>query len=164
MSTPYLSEIKIVSFGFAPKGWAFCNGQILPIAQNQALFALLGTTYGGNGTTTFALPDLRSRSPLHSGNGYTLGQVSGQENQTLNISELPAHVHTATGSTAGPTSGPSGATWATQAGGAYAGAANTAMNPASIANAGGNQPHANMPPFLTLSMVIALQGIFPSRN
>ena len=164
MSTPFISEIKIVSFGFAPKGWAMCNGQILPIAQNQALFALLGTTYGGNGQTTFALPDLRSRTPLHASTGFLLGQQSGAENQTLNLSQLPAHSHAASGSNAAPSAGPSGSTWATHATPAYSGAADTSMNPASTAATGGGQPHDNMPPFLALNIIIALQGIFPSRN
>ncbi len=164
MSTPFLSEIKIVSFGFAPKGWALCNGQILPINQNQALFSLLGTTYGGNGQTTFALPDLRSRSPLHGGNGFFLGDRSGEENQTLTLTQLPAHAHAASGSNAAPSAGPSGSTWATHATPAYSGAPNTSMNAASTTATGGGQPHNNMPPFLTLNIIIALQGIFPSRN
>lgn len=164
MSTPFLAEIKIVSFGFAPKGWAMCNGQLLPINQNQALFALVGTTYGGNGQTNFALPDLRSRSPLHVSASFVLGQRSGEENQTLNLTQLPSHTHGASGSTAAPSAGPTGSTWATQATPAYSGAPNTFMNAASTAATGGGQPHSNMPPFLTLNIVIALQGIFPSRN
>jgi len=164
MSTPFLSEIRMITFGFPPKGWAFCNGQMLLISQNQALFALLGTTFGGDGVTTFAVPDLRGRAPLHDGGALTLGQSGGQENQTLIVAQLPSHTHVASGSTSGPTTGPLGSTWATLATPAYAGAANTLMNPVSTAFSGGGQSHSNMPPFLALHMVIALQGIFPSQS
>jgi microcystin-dependent protein len=162
LSTPYLAEIRILSFGFPPKGWALCNGQVLPIAQNQALFALLGTTYGGNGQTTFALPDFRGRTPIHLGAGFPLGSLSGEEAHTLNQSELPAHTHAVSASSANPNSGsPANGIWpATVA--AYATVANTTMNPESIGLAGGSQPHSNTQPYLVLSFVIALQGIFPS--
>ena len=167
MSTPFLSEIKIVSFNFPPKGWAFCNGQLLPINQNQALFSLLGTTYGGDGVTTFALPDLRGRVPMHMGNGHSLGEKAGQQNHSLLLSELAAHNHplNAGGKTADtgvPTSNylASIPTFA-----AYAAAPpNTATAPSSTTSAGGGQPHTNEAPYLTLSFIIALQGIFPSQN
>jgi microcystin-dependent protein len=165
MSDPFLGEIRMISFNFAPRGWALCNGQLLPINQNQALFALLGTTFGGNGQTNFALPDLRGRAPLHVGSGFVLGQKAGEENHTLTTAELPSHTHSAAGSTSGPAAGLlAQSTWATHTTAAYAGATNTSMNAASTAAAGGNQPHTNMPPFLTLNIVIALQGIFPSPN
>ena len=165
MAEPFLSEIRLVSFGFAPRGWALCNGQLLPINQNQALFSLLGTTFGGNGQTNFALPDLRGRTPIHTGNGYTLGERGGEQAHTLSISELPAHTHGAQGSTNnGDTVSPIGGVL----GGVsnmYSPAANlTALNPATVANVGGSQAHLNMQPFLTLSFCIALQGIFPSQN
>jgi microcystin-dependent protein len=166
MSTPFLAEIKILSFDFPPKGWAACNGQLLPINQNQALFSLLGTTYGGNGQTTFALPDLRGRAPVHLGGGGVQGQVMGEENHTLTQSELPSHVHGVQGSSAdaaGPVA--PGNVLAGTPSAAYAPSpANTALAAGSVSNAGGSQPHANMQPYLVLNFVIALQGIFPSRN
>jgi microcystin-dependent protein len=166
MAEPFLGEVKIVSFNFPPKGWAFCNGQLLPINQNQALFSLFGTTYGGNGQTTFALPDLRGQTPIHMGNGFTQGQTGGQESHTLTIAELPAHTHTAQGTTSNadqpvPTGNLLGA-----ANNMYTGAnagGLTPLEPTSISTAGGSQPHQNMQPFLTLSFCVALQGIFPSR-
>jgi microcystin-dependent protein len=167
MGEPFLSEIKIVSFNFAPQGWAMCNGQLLPINQNQALFSLLGTTYGGNGQTTFALPDLRGRIPLHMGSGFTLGQAGGEQAHTVTISELPTHTHVATASTLGPAAG---ATTAQNnflcAPGAelYNNAPDNTMNPGIVANVGGSQAHQNMSPYLVLTFIIALQGIFPSRN
>jgi microcystin-dependent protein len=165
MSEPFLAEIRIFSFNFAPKGWALCNGQILPINQNQALFALLGTTYGGDGRVTFALPNLQGKIPFHLGSGFVLGQSAGEVNHTLNISELPAHTHLPTANSAGANQGsPPGNVWATGNQAAYAATVDTAMNPASILPVGGSQPHTNMPPFLTLNFGIALQGIFPSQN
>ncbi len=169
MSTPFLGELKLMSFNFPPKGWALCNGQLLPINQNQALFALLGTTYGGNGQTNFALPDLRARAPLHSGAGVTLGEKAGQENVTLTPGQLPVHTHTLTGtSELANASVPGGAVPAAKPRGGinrYAPAGNDAvMAASSLASAGGGQPHPNMQPFTVLSWVIALQGIFPSRN
>jgi microcystin-dependent protein len=164
MGTPYLAEIRIFSFNFPPKGWALCNGQVLPINQNQALFSLLGTTYGGNGTTTFALPDLRGKMPLHVGNTFVLGQVGGQESHTLIMSEMPAHTHQANGSSTVANLGdPTGNLWAA-GNGAYSPTPNTNMNPACLPNVGGSQPHQNMSPYLTVEFCIALQGIFPSRN
>ncbi len=166
MSTPFLAELKIVSFNFAPKGWALCNGQLLPINQNQALFSLLGTTYGGNGQTTFALPNLQGRLPVHVGNGITLGQSAGEPAHTLILSEMPAHTHPATGSTGGPTAGnPTNSLWATfPSSKPYGTALDTSMNPQDITSTGGSQQHDNMPPYLVLNVIIALQGIFPSRN
>jgi microcystin-dependent protein len=164
MSTPYLSEIKICAFNFAPRGWALCNGQILPINQNQALFALLGTTYGGNGQTTFALPNLQGRAPMHAGGGFVLGQSAGEETHTLIAGEMPAHTHVLSGTAVtGKSAAPAGNTLAA-ARGAYGETANAQLLATTIAPAGGNQPHENRPPFLVLNFVIALQGIFPSPN
>lgn len=166
MSEPFLGEIKLMSFGFAPRGWAMCNGQVLPINQNQALFALLGTTYGGDGRTNFALPNLQARVPMHTGNGLVLGEVAGEVSHTLTISELPAHLHVVNGSpnTATVVS-PTGNYLATSPGNDYvAPPPNTALMPATLSNAGGGQPHDNMAPYLVLNFCIALQGVFPSQN
>src|SRR5690606_15441643 len=168
MATPFLAEIKLMSFNFPPRGWAMCNGQLLPINQNQALFALLGTNYGGNGQTNFALPNLRGRVPIHVGNGHSQGEASGAEAVTLTQAQIPTHVHfanvssAASGGTAVPT-------------GNFLGGANngylppnagtmTTMHPQTIGSVGGSQPHTNMQPYLTLNFCIALQGIFPSQN
>ena len=167
MSEPFLAEIRIMSFSFTPRGWAFCNGQLLPINQNQALFSLLGTTYGGNGQTTFALPDLRGRTPIHTGGGITLGQSAGQENHTLIITEMPGHTHPVAASTAnGNTPVPTGAVLAADPAAMYAppDANLVALAPGSVTPAGGSQAHNNMQPFLTLNFCIALQGIYPSRD
>lgn len=167
MSEPFIAEIKIVSFGFAPKGWALCNGQILQINQNQALFSLVGTTYGGNGVTTFALPNLQGRTPLHTSNTVALGQSAGEENHTLNTSEIPAHPHFANGvNAAGDAPAPTGTMLAAEATAMYAPPAGNLVNLAAgtIAPAGASQPHNNMMPFLTLNFCIALVGIFPSRS
>lgn len=166
MAEPFLSEIRLMSFGFPPKGWALCDGQFLPINQNQALFSLLGTTYGGNGQTTFALPDLRGRTPIHMGSGHTLGERGGEQAHTVSISEIPTHTHvvSATSSQASvPATG--GGVWATQSTNPYASPQElVAMAPQAIGNVGGSQAHLNMQPFLTLSFCIALQGIFPSQT
>ncbi len=165
MSTPFIAEIKIMSFNFPPKGWALCNGQLLPINQNQALFSLLGTTYGGDGRTTFALPNLQGRVPFHVGNGHTLGERGGEEAHTLNLSEIPPHTHSPVGSSnVANAAAPTGNLWASFTSGAYSAASNTSLNPASITNTGGSQAHNNLSPFLVLNFCIALQGIFPSRN
>jgi microcystin-dependent protein len=165
MSTPFLSEIRIFSFNFAPRGWAMCNGQFLPIAQNQALFALLGTTYGGNGQTTFALPDLRGRVPIHFGSGFTLGQAAGEQAHTITISEMPTHNHPAQASLSpGDTVIPTGGVLGELAGQYGPPSSLTTLEPTSITNVGGSQPHTNMEPFLVLNICIALQGIFPSQN
>jgi microcystin-dependent protein len=164
MATPYLAEIRIFSFGFPPKGWALCNGQLLPINQNQALFALLGTTYGGDGRVNFALPNLQGRSPVHVGGGIGLGQMAGEQAHTLTASEMPAHTHVATGSSVPATLGdPTGNLWAAGSA-AYHTAPDAAMSPACLLPVGGNQPHENLSPCLTINFCIALQGIFPSRN
>ena len=165
MSEPFLSEIKIVSFNFPPKGWALCNGQFLPINQNQALFALLGTTYGGNGQTTFALPNLRGRAPIHKGNGHTLGEAAGSSSVTVNIQQLPQHLHfLQSTNTNGAIANPNGAVLGA-VNNMYGSASSlTTLNPASVANVGGSQPHNNMMPYLVLNFIIALQGIFPSQN
>lgn len=165
MSEPFLSEIKIVSFNFPPKGWAECNGQFLPINQNQALFALLGTTYGGNGQTTFALPDLRGCVPIHDGQGHTLGEKAGQSAHTLTMSEMPLHTHIMNGSNvAAETNIPTGAYLGIIAN-TYTPSANlVSLLPTAVTNVGGSQPHNNMMPYLVLNFIIALQGIFPSQN
>ena len=165
MGTPFLGEIKIVSFGFAPRSWALCNGQLLPIAQNQALFSILGTTYGGNGQTNFALPDLRGRAPLHRGQNVE-GQKAGEEAHTLIINEMPAHTHFVQAMpTAGTTLLPSGNVLANRASEPYAAPNNLVpMHDGTTSNVGGSQPHNNMQPYLVLNFCIALQGIFPSRN
>jgi microcystin-dependent protein len=165
MSEPFLSEIKIMSFGFPPKGWALCDGQLLPINQNQALFSLLGTTYGGDGRVNFGLPDLQGRVPIHMGSGHTLGERGGEQAHTLTISELPTHTH-ALNATNG-----NGATKFLANGflgafnNGYGAATNlTSLEPSTITGTGGSQAHLNMQPFLTLSFCIALQGIFPSQT
>jgi microcystin-dependent protein len=168
MAEPFLSEIRIMSFVFPPKGWALCDGQLLPINQNQALFSLLGTTFGGDGRVNFGLPDLRGRTPIHVGSGHTLGEKGGEQAHTLSIAELPTHTHVANATSATATTNtPANTLLLAKATGAnlYAAAVNLqAMNPASIANVGGSQAHLNMQPFLTLSFCIALQGIFPSAT
>jgi len=165
MSEPFLGEIKIISFNFPPKGWSFCNGTLLPINQNQALFSVLGTTYGGDGRTTFGLPNLQGRVPFHVGNGIVLGELGGETAHTVNISELPSHTHTPQANSAAASVGtPLNNFWSAQDAAAYDGAANTAMAPQCISPTGGSQAHENMSPYLVLNFIIALQGIFPSQN
>lgn len=165
MAEPFLSEIRIMSFNFAPKGWALCNGQLLPINQNQALFSLLGTTYGGDGRVNFALPDCRARTPIHVGSGHTLGERGGEQAHTLSIAELPTHTHVLQGSnTNAATNSPNNNVLANATAVYHAPTSLTALNPGSVTNVGGSQAHLNMQPFLTLSFCIALQGIFPSPN
>lgn len=165
MSEPFLSEIKIVSFNFPPKGWALCNGQLLPINQNQALFALLGTTYGGNGQTNFALPNLRGRLPVHMGNGHTLGEAAGSTAVTISQQTMPQHLHFAQGSSNGGDTPTAVGNLLASALNVYRQADNLiTLRPESVTNVGGSQPHNNMMPYLVLNFIIALQGIFPSRN
>lgn len=181
MGTPFLSELRLMSFNFAPKGWAQCNGQLLPINQNQALFSLMGTTYGGNGQTTFALPDLRGRSVIHFGNGFTQGQAGGEVNHTLSISEMPAHNHSVLGNNTSALASAAGIIpgntksiaqgLVAQAGGQTTpadiygtGTPDRTMSADTVSNTGGSQSHPNLQPYLTLNWCVALQGIFPSRN
>jgi microcystin-dependent protein len=168
MAEPFISEIRIMSFGFPPKGWALCNGQLLPINQNQALFSLLGTTYGGDGRVNFGLPNLQGRTPIHMGSGHTLGEQGGEQGHTLSIAEIPTHVHVVNGTTNtaidnAPTNGKmlSNSIGAD----AYSSPSNLgAMATNAVSSVGGSQPHLNMQPFLVLNFSIALQGIFPSQN
>ena len=180
MGTPYLGEIKIISWNFAPQGWAFCNGQFLPINQNQALFSLLGTMYGGNGQTTFALPDMRSRVPIHQGSGFIVGQKGGEAAHTVIVSEMPAHNHflQADGVTAATSNNntPAAGNWIGQTIGVPSQGANfpvqiystspsnNAMATQTVTNTGGSQPHENRQPYLAVNMIMALQGVFPSQN
>ena len=169
MAEPFIGEIRLMSFGFAPRGWALCNGQLLPINQNQALFSLLGTTFGGDGRVNFALPDFRGRVPIHVGGGHTVGERAGEPAHTVSIAELPTHIHSANASVnVSSTASPSNTTVVAQSAGAnlYGAASSNlvAMSPGVISNVGGSQAHLNMQPFLTISFCVALQGIFPSRT
>jgi microcystin-dependent protein len=181
MGTPFMGELKIIAFNFSPKGWALANGQFLPINQNQALFSLFGTMYGGNGQTTFALPDLRGRTPIHMGPGFTEGQAGGQEAHTITMSEMPAHNHFMSANDSNGIAGVAGITpdntkavsraLVSLQGGSTApaqlygtGAAASTLHPATITNIGGSQPHENRQPFLVLEVCVALQGVFPSQN
>ena len=170
MAQPYIGEIRMFGGSFAPQSWAFCDGQLQSIAQNNALFSLLGTTYGGDGQTTFALPDLRGRFPLHQGTGggatYAMGQVAGVETVTLTVQQIPAHTHTPmANSGAGNQASPAGNVWAASALGQFSSSApGVAMNANALTNSGGSQPHDNMPPYLVITFIIALFGVFPSQN
>lgn len=180
MGTPYMGEIKIISWNYPPKGWVFCNGQTLPINQNQALFSLFGTSYGGNGQTTFGLPNMQGRVPVHMGSGFIVGQVGGETTHTLKVSEMPQHNHNirADGSTAAGSnfSTPAATEMFGQSLGVPSSGTNFAVSPygaappagvlapGTVTNSGGNQPHDNMQPYLVLNFVVALQGVFPSRN
>jgi microcystin-dependent protein len=166
MSQPFVGEIRMVGFNFAPVGWAFCDGSLLSIAQNETLFQLIGTTYGGDGVNTFALPDLRSRVPMHMGGGHTLGEMSGQESVTLTVQQIPVHTHAAAADNkAGGLASPAGSVWA--ASNNYKqfdppAGANVLMNLQAVASDGGGQPHDNMLPFLAINFIISLFGIFPT--
>ncbi|MFI5913154.1 phage tail protein [Dactylosporangium sp. NPDC051541] len=162
MSDAYLGEIRLLTANYAPNGWALCNGQLLAIAQNQALFAILGTTYGGDGVTTFALPDLRCRLPVHFGQSYVSGQRGGTETVTLTAAQMPAHTHVPRAAATGTQNAPTGNVWAPLTGG-YAASADTTLAAVCVASAGGGQPHDNLPPYLTLTFIVALTGIFPPR-
>jgi len=167
MSEPFLAEIRIVGFNFAPRGWAQCDGQILPINQNQALYSLLGTNYGGDGRTNFALPDLRGRAPIHFDSSNPLGRHGGEENHTLTAAEIPGHNHRLRATNADANErNPANNIWAANAAGTRFGSAppNASMAAGSISRVGGGQSHENMQPFTVLNFVIALQGLFPSRN
>lgn len=170
-SQPYVGEILLVPYNFAPKGWAECAGQLMPISQNTALFSLLGTFYGGDGKSTFALPDLRGRTPIGSGQGpglsdYFLGQTGGEESVTLLVNQMPAHTHTVIGSSNVATvATPGGTVWASQSLlNIYGTSSDSPMAPGAVGMTGGGQPHDNLSPYLTLNYIIALQGIFPARN
>jgi microcystin-dependent protein len=164
MAEPFLSEIRMMSFVFAPKGWTLCDGQLLPINQNQALFSLLGTTFGGDGRVNFALPDLRSRTPIHVGSGHVLGERGGEQAHTLSIAEIPTHTHVANGTNVnGAGAVPNNTSLLGAFNNAYTQpAALTSLSPSTVSLVGGSQAHQNMMPFLTISFCIALQGIFPS--
>jgi len=167
MADPFIGEIRLVGFTFAPYGWAFCDGTLLQIAQYNALFSLIGTTYGGDGQSTFALPDLRSRIPVHMGGSMVIGQHGGAETVTLNTTQIPAHTHAATcnGSAAQTVQTPKGATWANFTENQYTDqATTTAMNANALGSAGNNLPHDNRMPFQAVNFVIALAGIFPTQN
>jgi microcystin-dependent protein len=173
MSDPFLAEVRIFPFPFAPRGWALCNGQVLPISQNTALFSLLGTTYGGNGTSNYGLPNMQGNVPMHPGQGpglsqYVLGETGGSPTVTLVQSQMPSHPHAlmAEAQLQGNKSGPSSTTSyaKTKSGTPYQAANNAAMAPTAIGFSGSNQPHNNMMPYLTLNFCIALQGIFPPRG
>ena len=173
---PFVAEIRIFPFNFAPKGWAFCDGQLLPLSQNTALFSLLGTTYGGDGKSNFALPDLQGNAAMHPGQGpgltdRFLGESSGSQTVTLLITEMPTHTHTANAKVAGGQANPNGLVWGTSSAAkvaanfyAPAAASPVNMNPLALSVSGGDQPHNNMMPYLTMNFCIALQGVFPPRS
>jgi microcystin-dependent protein len=173
MSEPFLGQVIMAGFNFAPKSYAMCNGQLLPIAQNTALFSLLGTTFGGDGRVTFGLPDLRGRTPLHQGQGpglsnYVMGQSAGQETHTLIVNEMPMHNHVAQANSSANQVFPQGMIWGGESTGTLAiysnSTADSQFAPTAIGSAGGNQPHNNMQPYEVINFCIALAGIFPSRN
>jgi microcystin-dependent protein len=180
MATPFLGEIKLISWNYPPKGWAFCNGQFLAINQNQALFSLFGTTYGGNGQTTFALPNFQGRIPVHQGSGFLMGQAGGELNHTLIQSEMPAHNHFVQTDTRTQATSNQGLPAATEVFGLAIGVPSSGSNfpvnpygagspggilaPQTVGLTGGSQPHSNTQPYLTINFIVALVGIFPSRN
>lgn len=170
MSQPFVGEIRMVGFNFAPQGWALCNGQLLPISQNDTLFNLIGTTYGGDGQQTFALPNLQGRSPVHTGQGFVIGEVGGSEQVALTVAQIPAHSHTpnCANSSAGNQLSPQGGVWSWDNSGQFGNYAAVSdgsnMNSGAIANAGGSQPHDNRQPYLAINFIISMFGIFPSQN
>lgn len=168
MSSPFIGEIRMFGGNFAPVGWAFCNGALIPISENDALFNLIGTTYGGDGQSTFALPDLQSRVPVHVGPGFALGQSGGTESVTLTTQQIPSHSHVPqANSNAGSQSGPGGGVWAASSPSLnqYSNVApSVALDPAAMGQAGGSQPHDNMIPFLVVNFILSLFGIFPSQT
>jgi microcystin-dependent protein len=167
MSSPFIGEIRMFGGNFAPAGWAFCDGRLIPISENDALFNLIGTTYGGDGQTTFALPNLQSRVPVHVGPGFALAQMGGAEQVTLTTSQIPAHTHVPQGQSGNGSQGPGGGVWAKSATNQniyQTTAPNAAMNAAAIAFSGGSQPHDNMIPFLCVNFILSLFGVFPSQN
>lgn len=165
MAEPFLSEIRLMSFNFPPKGWAFCNGQLLPINQNQALFSLLGTTFGGDGRVNFGLPDLRGRVPIHMGSGFSLGERAGEQAHTLTISEMPQHFHFLNGTTLDADAAIAGGNLFGKVSNVYTQPQNlTTLDPGTLTSSGGSQAHQNMQPYLVINFCIALQGIFPSQN
>jgi microcystin-dependent protein len=169
MSEPYVGEIRMVAFNRTMNGWAPCDGRLLPISEFDVLYALIGTTYGGDGQSTFAVPDLRGRRPLHAGQRavdgvtYTLGQLGGTETHTLVGTEMPAHTHTVRAAASGALTGPANAVWAPAPAG-YGPTAGAVLASGCVTPAAGGQPHENLPPFLTINFQIALTGIFPSQN
>jgi len=172
MAQPYVGEIRMFAGNFAPAGWMFCEGQLLPISENETLFNLIGTTYGGDGQNTFALPDLQSRVPIHMGTGpgltqRSLAETGGAEEVTLTVQQIPSHTHQAMANTAGASDSPGGNAWATANGGIKpygADPGNATMNAASLALTGGSQPHDNMIPYLCVNFIISLFGVFPTQN
>jgi microcystin-dependent protein len=165
MSSPYVGEIRMFAGNFAPVGWAICNGSLLPISENPTLFQLIGTTYGGDGQNTFALPDLRSRVPVHAGPGFALGQPGGVESVTLTASQIPAHGHVPQAAASGNQASPANGVWAGTTSQLYtAGPIDSPMNPAAVGSSGGSQPHDNMLPFLAVNFIISLFGIFPTQS
>jgi microcystin-dependent protein len=165
MAEPYLGEIRIIAFGFAPKGWALCNGQLMAISQAQALFSIQGTTYGGNGVTNFALPNFQGRTGVHVGGGILLGQSGGETAHALTIPEMPGHSHTPQGNSATANSStPVGDSWAANSSQPYGTATDATLSASAVATTGGSQPHNNLQPYTVLKFIIALQGIFPTQN
>lgn len=164
MSQPYLGELRMFGFNYAPKGWAFANGQTLSIQQNQALFALFGTTYGGNGVQTFLLPDLKGATAIHRGPGYTQGQKAGSANVTLNIAQVPAHTHPFFVGANGGSKDPAGQAPATAGAAIYGAPGALSFDPTASSAVGNNQPHNNLQPYLVINWCVALVGVFPSRN
>ena len=180
MGTPYLGEIKLISWNYPPKGWVFCNGQLLPINQNQALFSIFGTTYGGDGRVTFGLPDMRGRVPIHMGNGFVIGEKGGELNHTLTTSEMPAHNHFVQSDVQTDAANNFSSPAATEIFGLALGVPSSGTNfpvnpygtgapggalaPQTVSNTGGSQPHVNTQPYLVLNYIVALQGVFPSQN